>query len=53
MFRVSRDETQEDGNVLNRTGIITIVDLCGSERIKKSEVEGTHILKSPLPSHFT
>eukprot|EP00802_Teleaulax_amphioxeia_P007888 Tamp_07896.p1 GENE.Tamp_07896~~Tamp_07896.p1 ORF type:complete len:719 (-),score=91.44 Tamp_07896:262-2340(-) len=40
MFRVSRDETQEDGHVLNRSAIITIVDLCGSERIKKSEVEG-------------
>lgn len=40
MFRVSRDEKQDDGEVLNRAGVITIVDLCGSERVKKSEVEG-------------
>jgi len=40
MFRVSRDQKQEDGEVLNRSGIITIVDLCGSERVKKSEVQG-------------
>jgi hypothetical protein len=43
MFRVSRDQVQEEGEVLNRTGIITIVDLCGSERVKKSEVEGSRL----------
>jgi len=43
MFRVSRDEEREDGEVVNRSGIITIVDLCGSERVKKSEVDGSRL----------
>ena len=43
MFRVSRDEEQEGGQVMNRQGIITIVDLCGSERVKKSEVQGSRL----------
>ena len=28
---------------MNRSGIITIVDLCGSERVKKSEVHGERL----------
>jgi hypothetical protein len=47
-LRASRDYPQPSGEVVTRTGVLTVVDLCGSERVKKSAVGGARSVRAPL-----